>query len=403
MRSIRQATARQSATEAALLEKIEELSFLRAVNDRLAHVPDFASACRALVDLVYSERRVECVAYAAVDHQRRVCRLEAVAPELGDATGESPLDVAPLEGLLGACEPLALPTAPFPILDGAPDEWLLCAPTRVRDVTTGFLFVRGTGGAEARNESQRLLAIVATSAALALDAARRVSREEFLAMLRHDINNPVGVALGYTEMLTDALVAAGDAPLERLARSVTQALTSVSDLVSNTLHMAAIEQATPWLQRASLDLTALARETVEQLRPWADGQGIACSVDGAPTRVDADRRQLGRVLANLVGNAIKYTPRDGQVAIRVAGDGHDAVLTVTDDGYGMAAADLPHVFDKYARFHRHLGIPGTGLGLYLSRAIVDAHGGAIGVASAPGRGSTFTVRLPLARLSGGAQ
>lgn len=399
----RQATARRTETEAALLEKIEELSFLRAVNDRLAHVPDFASACRALVDLLWTERAVDLVAYASVDAQRRVCRLEAVAPDRGAPASETRLDEPPLPDLLAETEPLVLATPPLPALAGAPGDWLLCAPTRVRDVTTGFLFVRGAGDAENCAETRRLLAIVATSAALALDAARRESREEFLAMLRHDINNPVGVALGYAEMLGDALAAGGQDELKRLADSVTQALTSVSDLVSNTLHMAAIEQATPWLQRAPIDLTRLARDTVAQLRPWADAQGVACTLEGPAVRVDADGRQLGRVVANLVGNAIKYTPRDGQVRLRVAHDDVDAVLAVTDTGYGIAADDLPHVFAKYARFHRHLGIPGTGLGLYLSRAIVEAHGGSIGVESAPGRGSSFAVRLPLAPLSGAAR
>lgn len=386
--------ARRSATEAALLEKIEELSFLRAVNDRLARVPDFASACRALVDVVWSERPVELVAYASIDHQRRVCRLEALAPDRGEPASEVALDTPPLPALLGATEPIVTAEAPLAALGVGPDEWLLCAPTHVRDATTGLLFVRGTGGSAACDETRRLLAIIATSAALALDAARRESREEFLAMLRHDINNPVAVALGYTEMLGDALAVEGHAELKRLADLITQALTSVSDLVSNTLHMTAIEQTTPWLQRTPVDLTALARDAVEQLRPWAEERRIRCSVEGSAVRIDADRRQLGRVLANLVGNAIKYTPHDGRVQVHVARDGRDALLRVTDTGYGLAPEALPHVFEKYARFHRHLDIPGTGLGLYLSRAIVEAHGGSIGVESALGHGSTFAVRLP---------
>ncbi|MCW5893883.1 MAG: HAMP domain-containing histidine kinase [bacterium] len=398
MRGELQATARRGTTEAALLEKIEELSFLRALNDRLAHVPDFASACRALVELVWAERPVDLVAYASVDHQRRVCRLEAMAPEGGPPASEAFLDAARLTALLEQTEPTALETAPLPGLAGAPGDWLLCAPTRVRDVTSGFLFVRGTGD-EDSEAMRRLLAIVATSAALALDAARREAREEFLAMLRHDINNPVAVALGYTEMLGDALVAGGHTELKRLADSVTQALTSVADLVSNTLHLTAIEQATPWLHRSAFDLTALARETVEQLRPWAEAQHIACALEGPSVQVDADRRQLGRVVANLVGNAIKYTPPAGRIRVRVARDGRDSLLCVTDSGHGLTADQLAHVFEKYARFHRHLGIPGTGLGLYLSRAIVEAHGGSIQVESARNRGSTFVVRLPPTRVS----
>jgi signal transduction histidine kinase len=110
----------------------------------------------------------------------------------------------------------------------------------------------------------------------------------------------------------------------------------------------------------------------------------------------ADRRQLGRVVANLVGNALKYTPGPGAVNVRVAADEHHAILTVQDTGAGLTPENLVRLFDKHARFHQHLGVPGTGLGLYLSKAIVEAHGGTIDATSEPGEGSTFTVRLPRA-------
>jgi signal transduction histidine kinase len=383
-----------------LVEKIEELSFLRSLNDRLAHVPDFASACRVLVDLVWEERRLDAVAYLAVDEQRRVVTLEATAPAaIGNGAVRSlPLDEAPVPTLLAQREPSILAGTPVPSwlapAGAASDGVLVAAPTQVRSKTTGFLLVLTHGDAEGIDEDCRLLALVAASAALALNAARSQAREEFLATLRHDISNPLGVAYGYTEMVVDRLQRAGDAEATMLAGSVLELLKVIADLVSNYLHLAAIDRGAPWFNLEAVDLGALAAEIAGQLRPAAAEKGITLTVEVDDTRVHADRRQLARVVGNLVGNAIKYTPGPGRIAVRSAADAGGATLTVADTGYGIAPEDLPRLFTKYARFHRSLGIPGTGLGLYLSQVIVEAHGGKLTAESAPGRGSTFTVRLP---------
>src|SRR5262249_52952722 len=121
---------------------------------------------------------------------------------------------------------------------------------------------------------------------------------------------------------------------------------------------------------------------------------ITIALCGSGPVIRADRRQLGRVFANLIGNAIKYAPGPGRVDVSLAADDAYVVVTVADTGYGLSPADLQRLFTRYARFHRDKGIPGTGLGLYLSKAIVEAHGGSIAVVSEVGRGSTFTVRLP---------
>ena len=99
---------------------------------------------------------------------------------------------------------------------------------------------------------------------------------------------------------------------------------------------------------------------------------------------------------NLVSNALKYTAGPGTVRVRLSHDTAGAILAVQDTGAGLSPADLGRLFTKHARFHRHLDIPGTGLGLYLSKAIVEAHGGRIEVQSTVGGGSTFTVRIPFA-------
>ncbi len=384
--------ARQAAT--ALLEKIEELSFLRALNDRLADAPSFPAACQALVDLVCAEGLGESAAYLSVDPLRRACRLEACAPP---ARGERACAMPPVAALLAAEEPTVLAAeGPPPWLRDAPvvPAALLCAPTRVRGATTGLLLVWTDGSPAELEERRRLLAIAATSAALALDVARRQAREEFLAMLRHDINNPVTTALGYSEIILDHLRAVGDRALAPLAASVLESLKIVADLVSNHLDMATIDRGAPALQPRVFDLRALTADVVDRFRPSALAQGIGLAFAGESVRLLGDRRQLDRVLTNLLSNAVKYTPPGGHIEVTLAASADGVTLAVADTGYGLAPEQVDRLFTKYARFHRERGIPGTGLGLYLSKAIVEAHGGTLAVASAPGRGSTFTMRLP---------
>jgi signal transduction histidine kinase len=389
--------ARPSA-EAALLEKIEELSFLRTLNDRLARASDFASACRTLVDLISDEGWAHAVAYLSVDPQRRICRLEAVAPSRSRAevSAEFRTTVGPFARLLAQHDVVT-------ILDDRPPPWLgeptpggvlMGARMLVRDSPTGLLLVYTAGDRLAQEEQRRLLAITATSAALALDVARADAREEFLAMLRHDINNPVTVALGCAELIVQHLQPTHDAELLRFARSVVESLGAVTDLVSNYLHMSAIDRGMPCLRIEEIDLAEIATAVVDQFRPSAAEKGLSVSFRGACPSAWGDRRQLERVITNLVSNAVKYTPRGGAIEVAVSRDTQGATLRVRDTGYGVGADDLPRLFTKYARFHLDSGIPGTGLGLYISKGIVEAHGGRIDVSSEPGRGTTFSVRIP---------
>jgi signal transduction histidine kinase len=117
--------------------------------------------------------------------------------------------------------------------------------------------------------------------------------------------------------------------------------------------------------------------------------------------VEADPHRLGQVLANLLTNALKYSPEGASVTVRVTRRDDEAVLSVEDRGVGIPPDALPHLFDRFYRVRRTSGrVQGLGLGLYISRRIVDAHGGRIQVTSEPGCGSTFTIALPTRHLPG---
>ena len=239
-----------------------------------------------------------------------------------------------------------------------------------------------------------MLALVATSAALALDAARNEAREEFLATLRHDINNPVHVALGYMEMLGDRLQSEGPPELLALAGSVTESLKAVADLATNHLHMAAIDRGVAGIARERLDFGALTAEIVGRHRPSASEKRITLVHEGG-VGVGARRSPAARPRRHQPGRQRAQVHAGGR-AHRGRGRQHgdDVTLRVSDTGYGVEPADLGRLFTKYGRFHRDQAIPGTGLGLYLSKAIVEAHGGSVSATSVPGSGSVFTVQLP---------
>jgi signal transduction histidine kinase len=391
-----------ASTEHALLEKIEALSFLRVLNDRMASAADFPAACRALVDLVWEERCADAVAYLSVDHERRTCRVEAVAPAgLGGVGAEVPFSAPPLAALVAERgEPVLLRDGVPPPVFGRgtstalPPGALVSVATRLRSTTAGLLVVWTHGEPARLEEDRRLLAITAASAAVALDAARGQAREDFLATLRHDINNPVAVAMGYTEMLAERLETMGDPELHQRALSVLELLKVIADLVSNYLHMPAIDRGAPSPCWEDLDLAALTADILDQLAPTAAEKRIVLARSGTCPRIRGDHRLLGRVVTNLIGNALKYTPGPGRVEVAFASDAEGVSLAVADTGYGIAPHHLERLFTKYARFHADKGIPGTGLGLYISRAIAEAHGGTLTVDTAVGRGSTFTLRLP---------
>mgnify|MGYP001355556196 CR=1 FL=1 len=388
--------------EAALLDKIEQLSLLRSLSDRLGRALDFASACHTLVEVVWEETRVEAVSYLSIDSQRRVCHVEATLPygDIGEATAGVSLAIEPLPVLLTADEPVVMAHVlgvGWPGLPATAQQAgtvLICAPTRVHGATTGLLLVctRETGAN--LEEDRRLLAIIATSVAPALDVARNQEREEFLATLRHDINNPINSALGYAEMIIDGLKQDGPESLVPLASSMVASLKAVADLVSNYLHMAAINHGAPALCIGEVDLGALTAEIVDRLRPSGGERQITFACVAESPRIRADRRQLGRVITNLMGNALKYTPRNGRVDVAVDADVAGATVTIADTGFGIAPENVARLFTKYARFDRTGEIPGTGLGLYISKAIVEAHGGTITAESELGRGSTFRVHVP---------
>jgi len=173
-----------------------------------------------------------------------------------------------------------------------------------------------------------------------------------------------------------------------------------SRLIDSLLLLARADAGTDGMHRELTDVSHSLRDALTQSRPLASAKKIDLSGDlgSEPVVVRGDDEALRRLFFILIDNAIKYTPEGGRVAVGLSTSNGRAVASVTDSGIGIAPEDEQHIFDRFWRADkvRSRGMGGAGLGLSIARWIISRHDGAINVSSAPGKGSTFTVSLPLA-------
>jgi signal transduction histidine kinase len=221
-------------------------------------------------------------------------------------------------------------------------------------------------------------------------------KDEFVSSVSHELRTPLTSISGYVELLLED----ERSPQRReylgvIERSADRLLGLVSDL----LFAARLQEGRLELEREPVDVVRLVSEAVEAARPRAEraGIGLAARCDGRLT-VEGEQARLAQLLDNLVSNAIKFTPAGGSVAVAVAADNGVVRIDVSDTGIGVSEDDREHLFERFFRSQSALErqIQGTGLGLYISKAIVEAHGGRIGVSSVEGEGTTFAVELPAA-------
>jgi signal transduction histidine kinase len=221
-------------------------------------------------------------------------------------------------------------------------------------------------------------------------------RADFLSTVTHDIRSPLTVILGYTELLGEGKPPAPEMLTETILR-IRESGEQIHALVSNFLELSRIEAGRLVLDRRPIDLDELVTRAVEQHTPRANRKGVALTLEpGLLPPVVVDRPQMERVFANVLGNAVKYTPSGGRITVTTGHRSGHALIAVQDTGPGISSDEMPHIFEKYRRARAMRRVEGTGLGLFIAKTIAAAHGGDIHVDSAPGIGSTFTVLVPAA-------
>jgi PAS domain S-box-containing protein len=222
-------------------------------------------------------------------------------------------------------------------------------------------------------------------------------RDDFLAMLTHDIRNPITIILGYTEMLLDeARRRMSSDDVDMLQRLRSNAL-SLHSLVTNYLDFSRIEAKTSEIAAAPVVLHEVLRRVGDQYEPDASRHGIDLHFalhEGEP-RVIGAAIALERVFANIVTNAIKFTPSGGSITIRSEPQENEVQITIADTGPGIPVEDRATIFEKYHTGSKHGEREGTGLGLFIVKSLVETHGGRVTINCPVSGGTEIIVSLPV--------
>lgn len=371
-------------------------------------VPYIADLC--VVDLVDATGCVTRVAAASTDSAFGADAGPVIAtqpsrdPEhpyrIAIATGEPQILGEDASGLVEAVKDSSVVGAhPVPVC-------AVVAPLMTRERVLGALSFISYGSRKAYlSEDVALAADVARRSALALENARLYqeaqratrARDDVLALVSHDLRSPLGTVQMSASFLLEMLDTPGATPpLQQQLKIIQRAVTRADRLIGDLLDVSRIESGSLEVNHSPLEAAQLLIETVEEHRPIAQEKGVVLTSEwvGPKTMVSGDRDRISQLFSNLIGNALKFTPADGVVAVTGASGSDVATFSVVDSGPGIASEHLPHLFDRFWQANR-ASRSGAGLGLSIAKGIAEAHGGTLVAESVVGKGSRFTFTIPV--------
>ena len=282
---------------------------------------------------------------------------------------------------------------------GRPDTWVSTTKMPLRDEHARIIGTFGISrDVTAQVKAENMLAEQALQLTAQNERLRELDRlkDEFIGLVSHELRTPLTSIVGYVEMLREQGTSGPDGGrcTEVIERNAKRLLRLVGDL----LFLSRIQSGKMAMEFRDADLAGLAACAVEEIRPQAQRKHLDLALTGTGVpRLAVDPVRIAQLLGNLLSNAVKFTPDGGKVEVRIWREGDQAVLAVADTGTGIPAADRERIFERFFRTAAatRQAVQGTGLGLTITKAIVEAHHGTIAVDSDENRGSTFTVRLPL--------
>ncbi len=297
---------------------------------------------------------------------------------------------------------------------------VLCLPISRQDVLIGMLYLENNLVTHAfASERVAVLELLASQVAISLenaqlyadlvkengerqraeDALRETDRhkDEFLAMLAHELRNPLAPISTAAQLLSR--VRHDEKRVQQVGEVITRQVSHMTSLIDDLLDVSRVTTGLVVLDRHPLDIKQLLSESVEQVRPLMEARQHRFSLHAAPEAaiVLGDRKRLVQVMTNLLQNAAKYTAERGNITLHVEKSSDEIVITVVDDGIGIDASLLPHIFELFKQEKRSSDRSqgGLGLGLALVKSLVVLHGGRVSASSeGAGKGSTFTLFLP---------
>ncbi len=323
-------------------------------------------------------------------------------PLVIDPSGESPLPVSVAQDVF------ASQRAQLAVGEGSA---VLAAPISGRGRQLGVLAVTGRRAPLFASDDLDLVQLLADQAAIVLDGARlyeelaSANRElseatrvksEFLANMSHELRTPLNAILGFSGLLTEQIGASLTDRQQRFLHNIEEAGQHLLELINDVLDLSKVEAGKLELRPEVIGLDALLEPVCAAARASAQSKGISFEVQSqASEGLLLDPTRVRQVLFNLVSNAVKFTPPGGSVHLRALLDGPDLLVAVADTGIGIPADARDRVFGVFERLHEgRVKAEGTGLGLALTKRLVEQMGGSITFESEDGRGTTFRVTLP---------
>jgi two-component system, sensor histidine kinase and response regulator len=282
---------------------------------------------------------------------------------------------------------------------GRADTWVSTTKIPLRDERGQIIGTFGISrDVTAQISAESTLAQQAVQLRAHNESLRELDRlkDEFIDLVSHELRTPLASIIGFVEVLREEGMSGPDA--DQCAEVIERNATRLLRLVADLLLLSQIQSGKMAMEFRGADLADIAVSALEELGPEAERKQIVLALSATDVpRLAIDPTRIAQLLGNLLSNAVKFTPDGGRVEVRLGREGDQVVLAVADSGIGIPAADRERIFDRFFRtaFATQQAIQGTGLGLAITQAIVEAHDGTIAVDSDEGRGSTFTVRLPL--------
>jgi signal transduction histidine kinase/ActR/RegA family two-component response regulator len=409
-----QARLQQLVSAGALLTRsLEEQTTLTAIGSVI--VPEIADVCR--IDLLDKDGVLQRKLTHHVDPERERAMLEFVSTHVSpsDTPGSFTWAVATGKTFLANLEPSHAEQYSDPGFRTFVRDFGLCAacvvPLIARGRTIGAMCaLQAESGRRFSEEDGALIVELAQRAALALDNVRLFgesrdalrtaeianrAKDEFLAMLGHELRNPLAPIVTSLEVM-----ARRDGRNQRERQVIERQVAHLSRMVDDLLDVSRIASGKVDLRRARVDLRDVVGRALELTHPLLHERSRAPEIElgDAPVPVSGDPVRLAQVVTNLLTNAAKFSAPDQRIAVELVRRGDVAELSVSDGGAGIPAELLPHVFDRFVQGEQALqrASGGLGLGLAIAKNLIELHGGRIAAASAgAGRGACFTVTLPL--------
>jgi signal transduction histidine kinase/DNA-binding response OmpR family regulator len=401
---------------------------LQAITAALIEASTAANVARVLVEQSTQSLGATSGAYLSLTDDGTALATTysiGVASQLLDMYPRIPLETPSLVAdVVRSGEPIAIETwdawaARYPQLAMLPDEtrWqtIVAVPVAINSTKLGALVLAYNAVHEMTPQDRALLLTIARQGAIAMGRVRLYEaerqaraeaeaavqlRDQFLSVAAHELRTPLTSLLGNAELMQRRVQqdSALTARHQRNMQVIIEQARRLNRLIVALLDLSRLQSGVLTLERTTLELRGLIEQVLEEAQPLLAGYNIQHELPQTPVLVEGDELRLAQVVYNLLSNAVKYSLPGSKVQLRLATDDSTARLLVTDQGIGVPAEAVPHLFQRFFRAANvdPRQINGMGVGLYVVREIVARHGGTVGVESEEGKGSTFWIALPLA-------